>query len=141
METPETKPKLLIVDDDPIVRQFLREALARQSYSIEEAATGHDALCKAAQWNPDVVLLDVGLPDTDGIAVATRLRDWTQVPIIILSSREQEETKIAALDAGADDYVTKPIGVGELQARIRGVLRRSRQNDSPAAAAAAGSVR
>jgi len=111
----EPNVKLLIIEDDGIVRQFLRGALARQNYVIQEAANGNDGLAKAAQWSPDLVLLDLNLPDIDGLDVAIRLREWMQA------------TKVAALDAGADDYLTKPIGVAELQARLRVALRHARR--------------
>ncbi|RYF32173.1 MAG: response regulator, partial [Cytophagaceae bacterium] len=119
---------VLLIEDAAVLRHFLRSSLARQNYEIIEAATGEDGLAKAAQCSPDVILLDLGLPDMDGIEVATRLRGWMETPIIVLSSREQEESKVAALDAGADDYLIKPIGVAELQARIRVALRHSRRN-------------
>ena len=123
---------VLLIEDSAVLRHFLRSSLARQNYEIIEAATGEDGLAKAAQCSPDVILLDLGLPDMDGIEVATRLRDWMETPIIVLSSREQEESKVAALDAGADDYLTKPIGVAELQARIRVALRHLRRKNIPA---------
>ena len=122
---------VLLIEDAAVLRHFLRNSLARQNYEIIEASTGEDGLAKAAQCSPDVILLDLGLPDMDGIEVATRLRDWMETPIIVLSSREQEESKVAALDAGADDYLTKPIGVAELQARIRVALRHSRRKNTP----------
>lgn len=122
-----TTAKLLIIDDDPIVRSFLSATLSTQNYEVLEAEKGEEGLSKAAQCAPDVILLDLGLPDIDGIEVASRLRGWMQVPIIVLSSREQEQSKVAALDAGADDYLTKPIGVAELQARIRVALRLARR--------------
>ncbi|RYX85274.1 response regulator [bacterium] len=122
---------VLLIEDAAVLRHFLRSSLSRQNYEIVEAATGEDGLAKAAQCSPDVILLDLGLPDMDGIEVATRLRGWMETPIIVLSSREQEESKVAALDAGADDYLTKPIGVAELQARIRVALRHSRRQNAP----------
>lgn len=118
---------ILVIEDSSVVRQFLKGALSRQNYAIMEAATGEEGLAIAAQCSPDVILLDLGLPDLDGIEVAKRLRGWMQTPIIVLSSREQEESKVTALDAGADDYLTKPIGVAELQARIRVALRLARR--------------
>ena len=116
--------RILIVDDETAIRHFLRVALTGQGFFVLEAATGQDALQMVAFGRPDLLILDLGLPDLDGVEVARRLREWTQVPIIILSVREQESDKIAALDAGADDYLTKPFGIGELLARIRVVLRR-----------------
>ncbi len=122
---------VLLIEDAAVLRHFLRSSLSRQNYEIVEAATGEDGLAKAAQCSPDVILLDLGLPDMDGIDVAISLRGWMDTPIIVLSSREQEESKVAALDAGADDYLTKPIGVAELQARIRVALRHSRRKSTP----------
>jgi two-component system KDP operon response regulator KdpE len=99
-------------------------------YTVLEAATGEEALAMAISGHPDVIILDLGLPDMDGLEVTRRLREWTQIPIIIVSVRDQEEHKIAALDAGADDYLTKPFGVGELTARVRVALRRSAHPES-----------
>ncbi len=117
--------KVLIVDDEISIRRFLRVALSGQGFTVFEAATGESALLEMTMQRPDLLLLDLGLPDIDGLEVTRRLREWSQTPIIILSVREQEEDKIAALDLGADDYLTKPFGMGELLARIRTVLRRS----------------
>ncbi len=105
------------------MRRFLRITLQGHGYRLVEAATGRDGLTEAATRNPDAVLLDLGLPDIDGLEVTRQLREWSQVPVIVLSAREQEEDKIRALDAGADDYLTKPFGAGELLARIRVALR------------------
>jgi two-component system KDP operon response regulator KdpE len=105
------------------MRRFLRITLQGHGYRLIEAATGRDGLTEAATRNPDAVLLDLGLPDIDGLEVTRQLREWSQVPVIVLSAREQEEDKIKALDAGADDYLTKPFGAGELLARIRVALR------------------
>jgi two-component system KDP operon response regulator KdpE len=116
--------RVLVVDDELAIRRFLRVALNGQGFTISEAATGQEALLTLTTERPDLVILDLGLPDLDGLEVTRRIREWSQVPIIILSVREQEGDKIAALDAGADDYLTKPFGVGELLARIRTVLRR-----------------
>jgi two-component system KDP operon response regulator KdpE len=116
--------RVLVVDDEVAIRRFLRVALNGQGFIISEAANGQDALHTLAQERPELVILDLGLPDMDGVEVTRRLREWSQVPVIILSVREQEVDKISALDAGADDYLTKPFGVGELLARIRTVLRR-----------------
>jgi two-component system KDP operon response regulator KdpE len=117
----------LIVDDERAIRRFLRTALSAHGHTIFEAATGEAALAAVVQHRPDVVILDLGLPDLEGIAVTRRLREWTTIPIVILSVREQEGDKIAALDAGADDYLTKPFSVGELMARLRAVMRRVAQ--------------
>ncbi len=119
----EDKPRVLIVDDEQAIRRFLRVALTSQSYAVFEAASGQDALSSAVAHKPDIVILDLGLPDIDGVEVTRLLRQWTQIPIIILSVRGSESDKIAALDAGADDYLTKPFGVGELLARLRAALR------------------
>jgi two-component system KDP operon response regulator KdpE len=116
--------RVLVVDDEVAIQRFLRVALNGQGFVVSEAATGQHALQALTLERPDLVILDLGLPDMDGVEVTRRLREWSQVPVIILSVREQEVDKIAALDAGADDYLTKPFGMGELLARIRTVLRR-----------------
>jgi len=115
--------RILIVDDERPIRRFLNASLGGQ-YTVLEAATGAEAIAVVVTGRPDVVILDLGLPDMDGLEVTRRLREWTNIPIIIVSVRDQEEHKIAALDAGADDYLTKPFGVGELTARVRAALRR-----------------
>lgn len=117
-------PRILVVDDEQSIRRFLNVSLTAHGYAVFEAATGREALSAVAARHPDLVLLDLGLPDLDGIEVTRRLREWTPTPIIILTVQEQEAAKVAALDAGADDYVTKPFGMGELLARIRAVQRR-----------------
>jgi two-component system KDP operon response regulator KdpE len=128
----ENKPRVLVVDDEQAIRRFLRVALTSQSYVFFEAASGQEALSMAAAQKPDIVILDLGLPDMDGVEVVRQLREWTQTPIIILSVRGSESDKIAALDAGADDYLTKPFGTGELIARMRAALRRAVQpRDEP----------
>lgn len=114
---------VLVVEDEPQVLRFLRASLSAHGYRLAEAATGQQALVEAATRAPDLVLLDLGLPDIDGVDVARRIREWSVVPIIVLSARGQESDKIRALDAGADDYLTKPFGVGELLARMRVALR------------------
>ena len=124
MKVKEAK-RILLIDDEAAIRRFLHSALSSDEFTLYEAASGHNGLSAAAALRPDLVLLDLGLPDLDGIEVVRRLREWSQVPVIILSVREREDDKIAALDAGADDYLTKPFGVGELLARIRAALRRS----------------
>ena len=121
--------RILVVDDERPIRRFLNASLSGQ-YTVLEAATGAEALAMAVSGRPDVIILDLGLPDMDGLEVARRLREWTQIPIIVVSVRDQEEDKIAALDAGADDFLTKPFGVGELTARMRAALRRSAYPES-----------
>jgi len=120
---PDEKELILLIEDEPQMRRFLRITLQAHGYRLVEAATGQEGLVQAATRNPDVVLLDLGLPDLDGLAVTERLREWTQTPIIVISAREQEKDKVRALDAGADDYLTKPFSAGELLARIRVSLR------------------
>lgn len=122
MET-NTGARILIIDDEKQIRRLLKVALTGHGYELEEAVSGQDGLNKAAVFRPDLVILDLGLPDLDGLEVLRRLREWSQTPVIILSVREQENDKINALDNGADDYVTKPFGMGELLARIRAALR------------------
>jgi two-component system KDP operon response regulator KdpE len=117
------------VDDEPQVRRVLRAALTPHGYRVLEAATGAEALTEAATRTPDVILLDLGLPDMDGVALTHRLREWSRTPVIVVSARGQERDKVAALDAGADDYVTKPFGSEELLARIRVALRHARRRD------------
>lgn len=121
---PETRVRILVVDDEKPIRRFLNVSLSGQ-FTVFEAASGEEALNVALTSRPDVIILDLGLPDMDGVEVTRRLREWTNIPIIIVSVRDQEEHKVAALDAGADDYLTKPFGVGELTARLRVALRRS----------------
>ena len=121
----ENLPRILVVDDELAIRRFLYTVLSSEEFSLHEAENGHAALAAAAAFRPDVILLDLGLPDLDGIEVIKRIREWSPVPIIVLSVREHENDKVAALDSGADDYLTKPFGVGELLARIRAALRRS----------------
>ena len=118
--------RVLVVDDEPQIRKALRVNLAARGYEVDLAASGEEALVLAADHHPDVVLLDLGLPGVDGLGVIEGLRGWTEVPIIVLSVRGEESDKIAALDAGADDYVSKPFGMGELLARMRAALRRHR---------------
>ncbi|HET6364662.1 MAG TPA: response regulator [Nitrospirota bacterium] len=120
---PEEKELILLIEDEPQMRRFLRITLQSQGYRLVEAATAQEGLMQATTRNPDVVLLDLGLPDLDGLEVTKRLREWTQTPIIVISAREQEQDKVRALDAGADDYLTKPFNAGELLARIRVALR------------------
>lgn len=119
----DDKGLILLIEDEPQMRRFLRITLQGHGYTLFETATGEEGLMQSATRNPDVVLLDLGLPDIDGLEVTKRLREWSEVPIIVISAREQEEDKIRALDAGADDYLTKPFGAGEMLARIRVALR------------------
>jgi two-component system KDP operon response regulator KdpE len=120
---PQEKELILLVEDEPQMRRFLRVTLQGHGYRLIEATSGQAGLMEGATRNPDVVLLDLGLPDMDGIEVARRFREWSELPIIVISAREQEEDKVKALDAGADDYLTKPFGVDELLARLRVALR------------------
>jgi len=122
--------RVLVVDDEKAIRRYLRVALSAQGINVMEASNGEEALRTVAVEHPDAVILDLGLPDMEGTEVTRRVREWTEVPIIILSVREQESEKIAALDAGADDYLTKPFGTGELMARLRAALRRSYRKDN-----------
>ena len=115
---------VLMVEDEPQMRRFLRATLTSHGYRALEAATGEEAIAQATQWNPDMVLLDLGLPDLDGLEVTRRLREWSAVPILVISARGQEGDKIAALDGGADDYLTKPFKAAELLARVNALMRR-----------------
>jgi two-component system KDP operon response regulator KdpE len=125
----DPSPVILIVDDEVAVRRFLRISLASSGYQCLEAETAEEGLAQAAARTPDLILLDLGLPDRSGIEVTRRLREWSSTPIIVISARGQETDKIEALDAGADDYLTKPFGVGELLARIRVALRHSARTE------------
>jgi two-component system KDP operon response regulator KdpE len=125
----EKSVRVLVADDERPIRRFLNASLSGQ-YTVLEAATGEETLAVTVSGRPDVIILDLGLPDLDGVEVTRRLREWTQIPIIVISVRDREEDKIAALDAGADDYLTKPFGAGELMARLRVVLRRAAAPDS-----------
>ena len=116
--------RVLIIDDEPQIRKLLRVSLGAHGYTLDEAATGQDGVARAAVFKPDLLIVDLGLPDMDGKAVIKEIREWSQAPVIILTARDQEQEKIEALDAGADDYVTKPFGIGELMARMRVCLRR-----------------
>jgi two-component system, OmpR family, KDP operon response regulator KdpE len=118
-------PRILIVDDDQALRHFLRIALTAHGYRVLEAGAAGEALATVSSLRPDVIILDLGLPDRHGIEVVRKLREWVQTPILILSVTDQEKDKITALEAGADDYLTKPFSVGELRARIIALLRRS----------------
>jgi len=128
-----TLSRILVVDDEPQIQRFLKPSLAAGGYEVIEAATGAEALKAVATQAPDLVILDLGLPDMDGKEVIASLRGWNDIPIVILSARDRESEKIAALDLGADDYVEKPFGIGELTARIRSALRhRGRSEAVPA---------
>lgn len=116
---------VLVIDDEPQIRKFLRISLAAQGYQISEAATGTDGLAQAALGQPDLVILDLGLPDRDGQEVLVELREWSTVPVLVLSVRADEREKVRALDAGANDYVTKPFGIQEFLARSRALLRQT----------------
>jgi two-component system KDP operon response regulator KdpE len=118
-----TGHRVLVVDDEPQIQRFLKPSLAAGGYEVIAAATGTEALKAAATQAPDVILLDLGLPDMDGKEIIAELRNWSKVPIVVLSARDREAEKIAALDLGADDYVNKPFSIGELMARIRTALR------------------
>ena len=124
-ETGSPKQVALVIDDELQIRRLLRVCLEAKGYEVIEAATGQEGITQAAQYLPQVVLLDLGLPDMDGVAVLKRLREWTQVPVVVLSVRDREDDKISALDNGADDYVTKPFSTGELLARLRVAQRRA----------------
>ena len=123
----ETNLRVLIVDDERAIRRFLHTSLTAHGYNVFEASSGQEALSAVVGVRPDLIILDLGLPDMDGLEVTRKLREWAQTPIIVLSVREEEATKVAALDAGADDYLTKPFGMAELMARIRVALRHADQ--------------
>jgi len=125
----EPAPRILVIEDEAQMRRFLRASLTHAGYQLLEAETAEQGLTEAAAQNPDLVLLDLGLPDLDVLVVTERLRQWARMPIIVISARGQEPDKIKALDAGADDYLTKPFGVGELLARIRVALRHAAKTD------------
>lgn len=123
------KTKVLIIDDENAIRRFLRTALDAHGYEIYEATTGEDGMLQAVNVQPDLIILDLGLPGMDGLEVTRRIREWTDTPIIILSVQNQDAEKIEALDAGADDYLTKPFSVGELTARMRVAMRHAHKAD------------
>jgi two-component system KDP operon response regulator KdpE len=120
-------PRILVVDDELPIQRFLRTALDTGEFSLHQAENAHSALAAAVATRPDIILLDLGLPDMDGVEVTKRVREWSQVPIIILSVRDLEDDKVGALDAGADDYLTKPFGLSELMARMRVAMRHAVQ--------------
>jgi two-component system KDP operon response regulator KdpE len=120
--------RVLVVEDEQAIRRFMHVVLSSNGYSVSEASCGMEAISLAAKTKPDLIILDLGLPDIDGIELIPLFRQWTKIPIIILSVRGAEENKVSALDAGADDYITKPFSVGELLARMRANLRRTAQS-------------
>ena len=134
MKDASPPPIAVIVEDEPHIRHFLRRALEAEHWQVSEAGTAERGLIEARSRKPDLVLVDLGLPDGDGIVLITELRGWSSVPVLVLSARSGEADKVAALDAGADDYLTKPFGMAELQARVRALLRRAirPQGDGPA---------
>ncbi len=122
-------PKVLIIDDEPQIRRLLRITLEANNYKVTETEDGKNGILMAATEHPDIILLDLGLPDMDGLLVLERLREWSATPVIILSVRDEEKTMIKALDSGADDYITKPFNTGELQARLRVAIRHATHSD------------
>lgn len=122
--------RVLVIDDEPQIRKLLKVSLGAYGYDLDEAANGQDGINRAAIFKPDLIIVDLGLPDMDGKDVIRQIREWSHSPVIILTARDQEQEKIEALDAGADDYVTKPFGMGELMARMRVCLRRSATTES-----------
>jgi len=134
-----TEPKILVIDDEPQIARALRTILQARRFQVLVAHNGETGLALAAAQQPDIIILDLGLPDMDGVEVCRRLREWTQTPIIILSVRDSEQDKVLALNQGADDYLTKPFGIEELIARLRVALRHSAQAGSTASAPLIGS--
>ncbi|SDF13683.1 response regulator [Sporolituus thermophilus] len=126
----EKRLRILVVDDEPQIRKLLKVSLGAHGYEFDEATTGADGVVRAATFKPDLIIIDLGLPDMDGKDVVKAIRDWSQTPIIVLTVRDQEQEKIDALDAGADDYVTKPFSMGELMARMRVSLRRAASSET-----------
>ena len=133
-------PSVVVIEDEPQIRRFVRTGLEAEGCQVFEAGTGERGLVEAGTRKPDLVILDLGLPDRDGVDVVRDLRSWTAVPVLILSARADESDKVAALDAGADDYLTKPFGVAELLARVRALLRRARVSGDAGPVAAFGEV-
>jgi two-component system KDP operon response regulator KdpE len=127
----DLRRNVVVIEDDPQIRRLLRTVLPPEGFEVFEAETGERGLVEAATRKPDVVILDLGLPDLDGVEVVRRLREWSQVPVLVLSARTREQDKIAALDAGADDYLVKPFGAGELMARLRVALRHAAIRGAP----------
>lgn len=137
----ENAPRVIVIEDEKQIRRFVRSALEDEGCQVYEAETGAQGLVEAATRKPDLIVLDLGLPDRDGVEVIRDLRSWSNVPVMILSARSNEDDKIGALDAGADDYLTKPFGLGELLARTRALLRRqSRAGDSMASVITFGAI-
>ena len=128
----ELRATLLVIEDEPEIRRFLRSALGAEGYRVVEAESGARGIAEAGAHKPDLAIVDLGLPDVDGIEVIRRIRAWSPLPIVVLSARAQEKAKVEALDAGADDYVTKPFGVSELLARLRVALRHAARRGSGA---------
>ncbi len=126
------KPTVLVIEDEKQMRKFVCISLTTNGYHVIEASTGAEGVQQAAAYTPDLILLDLGLPDIDGLEVTKQLREWNTSPILVISAREQEDSKVLALDGGADDYLTKPFGAGELMARIRVALRHAVQNKDTA---------
>lgn len=126
----EPRPTVLVIEDQPEIRQFLRSSLGAEGYRIVESPNARRGTIDAGMHKPDLAIVDLGLPDFDGVEVIRRIREWSHIPIIVLSARIQERSKIDALDAGADDYITKPFGVGELLARVRVALRHATRSAS-----------
>lgn len=124
-------PHILVIDDEPQILRAMRTILTEKQFRVTTASRGEEGLTLAATSEPDIIILDLGLPDMDGVEVCTRLREWTQIPIIILSVRDSERDKVAALDTGADDYLTKPFSIEELLARVRVALRHSANRQGP----------
>jgi two-component system KDP operon response regulator KdpE len=132
MSAPETKPVILVVDDEVQIRRLLRLTLEAAGYLVREAATGAAGVAEVAARHFDAVILDLGLPDIGGVEVVRQLREWSKVPVLVVTVRAAESDKVLALDAGADDYVTKPFGTAEITARLRAILRRVQTDDQPA---------
>jgi two-component system KDP operon response regulator KdpE len=133
-------PLVLVVDDEPQIRKFLRLGLESQDYAVREAASAEDALRAAVAAQPELIVLDLGLPDRDGFAVLSALREWSRVPVIVLSVRSREDEKVRAFELGADDYVVKPFGMPELLARVKAALRRRVESEAPAPVFRVGSL-
>lgn len=130
----DSKPLIVVIEDEAPIRRFLRASLPLHGYRMLEAATAAEGIRHLAEQRPDLVILDLGLPDMEGLDVVRQIREWSEVPIVVLSARERESDKITALDAGADDYLTKPFGIGELLARLRVALRHGARRAAPEAA-------
>jgi two-component system KDP operon response regulator KdpE len=139
----DVRSKILVIEDEPTMQKFLRTCLSAEGYRLVETTHGKEGIDLARTHNPDAILLDLGLPDVDGMEVTRSVREWSERPIIVISARGQESDKIRALDAGADDYLTKPFGTGELLARIRVALRRTLRSgsDTPDATIVVGELR